>query len=287
MKPTIYQVGAPTSEVRRLENLEWPNEVSKSILEALHAGIPITSLLDAGAGPGTQMAELCYKLDIEYRAFDNGKMSTPVGDVYMADILKRNLWDKGLLGSSVVADVLTVGLDSFGDRNYDLRDNSLPDIVHMRFVLMHLPACEWAMAIMNMLMLAQKRLILMEYDWRTVKSSSHPTLIEESVKTFERFAKLVNLNLYAGRNLTNEANGFGYPVTECVYSRAEGHYAQELASKLPTGIETARKIGEIDLANELQNIMDTILGYGNGLTLVPAEIHAVVIDTSKERIRRV
>lgn len=282
MAQNIYEIGAPATEIKRLENFEWPSLVSKSIIESICAGTKINSLLDAGCGPGTQVAAICQKLGIAYTGFDNGKV-TPASNSYIVDILKSSLNRDGLPGVAVYADVLTVGLDSFNGRNPDPRNDSLPDIAHMRFVLMHLMSCDWDTAIINMVKLAQKRVVLMEYDWRSVSSKTHPTLTRETVELFEKFAALVNLDLYAGHKLGEKADYYGYPSTYNIYSRAEGRFEVELLSKIPGAAEMARMLGHRGIADELEDKLAQFKSFGGATTLTPAEIHSVVIDTSVPR----
>lgn len=286
MTKSIYEIGAPVSEIKRLENFEnfdWPNEVSRSIIEAIKAGTPIASLLDAGAGPGTQMAKICQKLEISYTAFDKGKLSNTSDDILMSEVLRKNLADEGLKGSSIYADVLDVDQDSFEGRNPDPRNNDLPDLVHMRFVLMHLGQGFWGMAITNMVKLARKRVILMEYDWRSVSSSSHPIFMEGLLVAMEDFASLVNLDLYSGSKIGKAAQSFGYPANHNTYSRSEGSYGKELLDKIPAAAEIAKKLGDFELAKRLETKAWFIKAFGDSFKLVPAEIHSVVIDTSVKR----
>ncbi len=289
MSQTIYGIGAPATEVKRLRELDWPNLVSEGFVECISSGINITSLLDAGCGPGTQMAETCQKLGIAYTGFDNGKLSsmwTTPYEGWISSILRRNLNEKGLKGTAIYADVLDVTSESFEGRNPDPRNNDLYDIVHMRFVLMHLMSCDWDRAIINMIKLSLKRVILMEYDWQSVTSKSHPKEIAELVELFQRFATLVNLDLYAGRKLKQIAErGYGYPANYSVSSRPEGKFVSELLSKIPSAISIAKQLGKLDLAEAFEKKMDEINSIADEITITPAQIHSLIIDTSVPRKR--
>ncbi len=272
METNIYQVGAPATELKRLETFEWSNQVSKSIIEAVCENIPFARILDAGCGPGTQMAEICNSLKKLYFGFDNGK--TEDGEL-ISEVLKENLFEKNIPGVITYGSVLD-DIDTL-DINFQNNQNQ-PDIIHMRFVLMHMPKVMWKQVIKNMVNAALDKVVLIEYDWISVKSSSHPDLIEGCIKTFEKFANLVNLDLYAGGKVKNNVDELGYSANYNIYSRAEGKFADELLSKIPTAIQICKKINETELADELIKKMNLIRAYSDELTLVPAEAHAVVID---------
>ncbi len=279
----LYEAGAPSVEAQRLESFDWPNQVSRSIIETINYRAHINSLLDAGAGPGTGVARICAEFGIAYTGFDNGLFETGPYRISFAEKLRGNLNYEGLRGASVFANVLDVGLDSFYGLNPDPRNNDLYDVAHMRFVQMHLGEIHRDIAVINLLKLAKKRVILMEYDWQSVASSTHPELIQECVSTVENFAKLVNLDIYCGRSLANAEQSFGFPTNYAIYSRPEGPFAAELLSKLPTCIQVSKQLGHEELSEQLMAVSKKITAVADRMTLIPAEIHSAVIDTSVPR----
>jgi ubiquinone/menaquinone biosynthesis C-methylase UbiE len=152
----------PQEEIERLERIEYPNFVSETILNPID--LNHKRILDSGAGPNAKLAEFVAH---------KGGMYVPL-DI-RTDVLKQ-MRDKTELDKlsfyGVQGDVRDL---PFGDKTFDL--------IHQRFVLMNIARESRGQALKELLRVGKEKLVLLEYNWRTLGST-------ESRKTIERFREL-------------------------------------------------------------------------------------------------
>ncbi len=142
LKESMYQGDAGDKEKERLETFSYPHQVSCMLLD----DITFRSLLDAGAGPSTMLAEyIANGRGADYYAVDNGKMVVNGQDKFFSDILSEKLAQRGITVDVRNADIC----------NLPYQDNFV-DVVHVRFVMMHLPHDQKVAAINEVVRVSKK-----------------------------------------------------------------------------------------------------------------------------------
>jgi len=153
-KRNIYESGqVAENEQKRLRSIEYPTQISE---EVLGADIKGKTVLDLGSGPNDTLGKFAREHGASYVAFD-----------IHAGFLKKQRES----GSTVVqGDIERLPFKEKG-----------ADIVHERFVLMHLLPDERRNAIRGMINAAKERAEFLEWDWGTVDG-------DELTRRFRDFA---------------------------------------------------------------------------------------------------
>ena len=251
----IYTASVSETERRRLATFEYPNEVSRRILGDLQ----FESLIDAAAGPGTGIAEYVVReRGATYAAFDlNPGMVT---------MLWNGVTEKGITANIFEADVLDIPAEV-----------GHADVVHSRFLLMHLSSNEKRRkALAGMLSIADRYVLLLEYNWRTMEAPFVPE-VDAFKKLSLALMEQLHIDPYAGETM----QGF---VQELVPEgwfqfkhdqRATGD-PSELVQLCEVQSNFAMKLGITDLASEFINLAAKILDR-QAFEFTPPEIVIAII----------
>lgn len=169
MEEFYKQQEIPKEEIERLKWIEYPNFVSETLLNDFN--LKDKKVLDVGSGPNIKLAEFVTKKQGMYAPLD-----------IRADALKE--MKDGLANTEtpfygVRGDVKSL---PFADGTFD--------IVHQRFILMNISPETRAKALREILRVSEKDVLLLEYNWRTLKSTESPEIIDRFRDlAFQMFAK--------------------------------------------------------------------------------------------------
>lgn len=169
MEEFYKQQEIPREEIERLKQIEYPNFVSETLFDKVD--LKEKKILDVGSGPNIKLAEFVAKKQGMYVPLD-----------IRADALKE--MKDGLANTEtpfygVRGDVKSL---PFADGTFD--------IVHQRFVLMNISPETRAKALGEILRVSKKDVLLLEYNWRTLKSTESPEIIDRFRDlAFQMFAK--------------------------------------------------------------------------------------------------
>lgn len=165
------QVEIPKEEIERLKRIEYPNFVSETLLNDFD--LENKKVLDEGAGSNAKLAEFVFRKKGMYVPLD-----------IRADMLKEMkgaLRDIEIPFYGVKADVKAL---PFADKSFD--------VVHQRFVLMNIAPETRKQALIETLRVAKENVLLIEYNWETMKSTENPEIIERfrelAFKVFAKFS---------------------------------------------------------------------------------------------------
>lgn len=259
----IYTKGVLASEVERLQTIDYPGSITEQVLSELE----FASFIDAGAGPSSTLAEYVAGRDASYAAFDIGKDRE--GN-YFSDILRQQLEARRIYGTSIYGDVYNIP-DKIGTA----------DVAFQRFVLMHLPERMRGEAVENLLAIANRHVVLMEYDWSTIRSTSHPKLIQQVLEIALQFMEAVGIDPFAGGKL-KQSNAYVLDDGACSIRfgskvGAEGHFSSDLIMKFPQMRAYFDSCGRGELSEELSEAQYVMEHADQPVTLVPARIAYAVI----------
>lgn len=163
------QKASPEEDLKRLEEVQYPNFVSQTILN----GFPMEGkrMLDSGSGPNTSLAE--------YVA-DRGGMYVPLDlRTDALSSMQETLSAEDIPFYGVQGDVRNL---PFGDATFDM--------VHQRFVFMNIKPETRTEALKELLRVGKGNFVFLEYNWRTLASTESPEVIERFRELmFEAFSK--------------------------------------------------------------------------------------------------
>lgn len=228
--------GVSQEERDRLNALQRPNERSQELLNKLDMGSK--NLLDVGAGSNPELGGYMKVRDGNYTAIDvNGDMVAHMNEAFAK---------AGYPYQSVEGDI--VAGTSFEDGAFD--------VAHERFVLMNIKPETRTAAIQEMMRVAKEAVVLMEYDWRSFASTSHPELIA-SVKQFvERVFTATGTDPYMGEKLeatVQEALPGASYTKESFTETESAKFLGELTALLHSLEANARKIEETATNENVKN----------------------------------
>lgn len=168
----IYKQGEISkAEIHRMQTIGYPAYVSEKVLTPFT--LQDKKVLDSGAGPNPKLAEFVEKKGGRYVPLDLRP------DALKA--MRTALESEGLPFFGVQADV----------RNLPFADNSF-DVVHQRFVLMNIAPETRDQALKELLRVAKEKVVLLEYNWRTLHSTAHPEVVERfkdlAFRMFSKFS---------------------------------------------------------------------------------------------------
>lgn len=231
----IYARSVVAAERDRLTGFIYPNTVSRSALE----GLEFNSLIDAGAGLGTGLAKYVVReRKAKYVAFDlNPGMVT---------LLSTGLRQENIPARVLEADILNIP-----------QEVGHADVIHERFVLMHLDSdAKRQQALAGLLAIADRNVVLLEYDWMTMGSSKHADIVGSFRNLSLEFMLNVNIDPFAGRTMQFLVNEV-IPTGQFQFlrdQRPEGDYTEELIVLCNVQKEFAAKLGMPILSGQFANL---------------------------------
>ncbi|HVX91393.1 MAG TPA: class I SAM-dependent methyltransferase [Candidatus Paceibacterota bacterium] len=245
--------GVSPEELRRLNSLKRPNERSQELLNQLD--MTNKNLLDVGAGSNPELGSYMKVRNGGYTAIDvNPAMVASMNEAFKS---------AGLPYESKQEDI--VAGTSFASESFD--------VAHERFVLMNIKPETRAAAIQEMVRVAKEGVVLMEYDWSTFSSTSHPELIA-SVKQFvERVFTTTNTDPYMGGKLeaaVREALPDSSYTKERFLEPESPTFLPEMLA-LMESIQANAKRYEESLSDESQRNMAKMAGTMAGMLAVQLE----------------
>jgi hypothetical protein len=221
----VYDSHVPEEVIKAVERMsKYPNEVSVALLKPVEMSI----ILDAGCGVATEIAQYCigYK-NAHYFGVDSAWAINSEGvKEPLVSIFHRKLMS--VAGSRVC--------NQTSLRDFDLRtigNRLLPelDVVHMRFVLMHLSPADRRLVLEQLAMLQPKVLVLVERDYSLFDPGTSKThwVLKSFIETSLEFQQQVGADPYAGQSMETLAEEL-WPG-KCmfkVFQQPAGEYWQDL-----------------------------------------------------------
>lgn len=239
-KEFYSQKKIPQEEIERMRQIEYPNFVSETLLNEFD--LQDKKILDAGAGPNSRLAEFIQKKGGSCVPLDLRKDELKI---MRSDLEKNNI---PFLGAQGDVKKLPFKNESF-------------DIVHQRFVLMNILPESRKEALQEVLRVGKEALLLLEYNWRTLKSTEYPETIEEfrdlAFQLFSRFST----DPYMGEkfeDLFQEIDP-NLKYTLDSFSREEGNYTPELLLNL-RGFHRAAKdiLKDTEMTDKLEALIEKL-----------------------------
>jgi hypothetical protein len=265
---SVYATPVPSSVTKLMDALDFPHAVSTEVLGELEFG----SLLDVGAGKDVRLAEhVVRQRGARYTALDFGREEGPDGTTTFAEAMRARLRSAGLVATAVEGDVR------------DIPASVAPaDVVHQRFVFMHLTPADRRRALAEMLRLAKRHVVLLDYAWRTFASTSHPRLVSEFVEKTYALMAIVNADPHAGEALSALAREVApqAAIAKRVFELPEGDHAHQLFVLCPLQADIARGVQRPDLAAVFEATeaeLRALRARGEPFRMTSAQIHAVVV----------
>jgi ubiquinone/menaquinone biosynthesis C-methylase UbiE len=158
----MYNGIVPDEEIKRLQGFAYPQAVTEKLLDSFPVGSGNWGLLDIGCGSSDALANYVYQRDGYYFGLDVNEQ--------MLGTLQEVLWKKVKNYTLLPYDVAERGLEIFSDNTFE--------VVHIRFVLMHIPDPGKRVKIIREAIRVTKsggRVLLMEWDWSTFRHTNNPT----------------------------------------------------------------------------------------------------------------
>lgn len=187
----------PQEEIDRMKTIEYPTYVSETVLGAID--LTDKKVLDSGAGPNPSLAEFVDRKKGIYVPFD-----------IRGDVLKEmqtKLEAEMVPFYGVRGDVRSL---PFGDEAFD--------VVHQRFVLMNISEGSRKQATEELLRVCKDSLVLLEYNWRTLRSEKHPEFIERFKQIAFKLFTAFSTDPYMGEKLEDFVSTTA-PSRECSIER--------------------------------------------------------------------
>jgi hypothetical protein len=261
---SVYDAAVADSEKQRLEDIKFPHDVSCTILK----NFSFTSLIDAGAGPDARLAQYVVReRKAKYAALDFGKVVIDGEEKAFSTILSGKLQQLNIPAQIFYADICNIPSEI-----------ERADIVHERFVLMHLSIEKQRKAIQELIRIAKTAVVLLEYNWNTIRSTQYADLTTSFLETSCSLGKVVQFDPLAGETLKTrvpEIIGNEREIAFWSFPRPEGDYTAELIQLCTVLGRTARLAGSMNLANKYANIANRL--QMSPITCVFPEIVAAVI----------
>ena len=199
-------------EAERMEKIyRYPNSISKKLIGKISG----KTILDMGCGPNSQLGKWVIHNGGQYIALDK--------NYQYLDKQKARLKQATIIQGDVT-DIINVT---------EILYKFIPEIAHVRFLLVHLGDPENLKAKLNLVYLLKyimKKTVIMEHDWSTIKGSN----------VIEKFRNLsIEICAQAGMDLEIGAKVFKFVsesvskysdirITQKVFRRLAGHYYHEL-----------------------------------------------------------
>lgn len=264
MKEFYKQQEIPREEIERLKQIEYPNFVSETLLNEFD--LERKRMLDVGSGPNIKLAEFVARKRGMYVPLDIR------GDVLkeMKDGLANNETPfYGVRGD--------VKLLPFADNSFD--------IVHQRFVLMNVAPETRAKALGEILRVSKKDILLLEYNWRTLKSAESPKIIDRFRDlSFQMFAKF-STDPYMGEKfeqLFNEVDPHLNYSLQNLKREESADNMPELMLNLRGFYKGAKDfLKDEKLAEDFKKLIEEL--KKSPIKFAPPEIVAAVINKNYER----
>ncbi len=263
----MYERGVGDREVARLESFDYPNHVSKFILDRLQ----YNAVIDAGCGVNTTLAEYVAGKGKIYIGLDSGRQTDAGESKAFAYTMHQKL--------------AALNLERARAYQIDIRDGlsgyKIPKgLVHMRFVLMHMSQADREVAMNNLLDLADQHMLFMEYDWAAVRSTDDKPLLDRFMALSFAVMETLHVDPHIGRNLfgmvtEDLVRGKGMSVKQEMFVRPEGDYTSELMMLTEMQAQMAGKVGLSDIQEEFLELKEAL--SKKPVRFVPAQINTVLV----------
>lgn len=215
------------AEKKRLQELEYPTSISESLIGDDLEG---KTILDLGAGPNLALGRFTKEHLGTYLAFD-------INTAFLEEQKKGE------------ATPIRGSIDCL-----PFKENAI-DIVHTRFVLMHLSPQERAKAIREALRVTKEKTLFLEYDWGAVTGG-------EIIEAFKQFAvafmQLRGMEPFMGAKLADtvrEAIQDKFQIEEKRFHREAGNYYNEIIPLTKSMREVLTVIKEEQLLSTLNGLL--------------------------------
>ena len=218
-------------EKDRLKNIEWPSFVS---LEVVGENVSGRTILDLGAGPNITMNDFAKEHGASYVAFD-----------MVHDFSKEQKNNE--------ADAVRGAVEGLPFKN------GSADIVHTRFVLMHLSPEARERAIKEAIRTSKGKCIFIEYDWGTFHGGENINHFRDLAISF---LQQKGIDPFMGAILKNEIenslSGQEAEVKENRFHRENGDYYRELMPLIQSIKKAAEQTGDVELVKKFSILENKI-----------------------------
>ena len=252
------QVGVPKEEIERLKNIEFPNLVSETILN--NFDLSKKRILDVGSGSNGELGRYMVGRGGVYVAVDIRKE--------MLTQIKNSFELNSLPFFGVQADVAEL---PFVDNQFDFS--------HLRFVLMHLSPKNQRRAIEETVRVTKENIFIIDYNWRTLVSSTHSEEIKKFRKLSFELTEQSGVDPFLGEKieeLIKEATpNMTYRVQK--FQRKEDDYTNELIALCEVSNKIAKaRLNNPDLSEKFLSLSREL--KINPVKFSPPEVVVAVID---------
>ncbi len=249
------------NELERLKHAEFshPFYASAKMLEGVD--LKDKNFVDIGAGTDSRLSKFVVERGAKYTAID-----------YNLGHLKsmKESVDQGDNIFFVRGDI----------KSLPLKNESAP-LTHERFVLMHLPEKERSKAIEQILSATKDEALFLEYNWETLQSETHPSLVEEFKSVALEIMDKLKIESKMGKKLftevANSVKDFSeeFDITEARFER-NGKFGKEILAMIKSLTELAEKVFKDEaLKNKLINLGERINTELSELVMSPPDIIGV------------
>lgn len=227
----IYEGPVPEEEKKRLQGLEYPNFVSE---ELIGKDIQGKKILDLGAGPGTALGNFAKRHGADYVAFD-------INEIFLKEQSRDG--NPAVRGRAEILPFL----------------NDSVDIVHTRFVLMHLPPERRKEAIIEAARVAREKAFFLEYDWNNFKGGEVVDRFRDFALRFMKDFKIeAMMGAFLKKDIEESLAGSGAAVLEKRFHREAGDYYAELLPLARAIKAQVEKRNDPVLSSEYASIFDVL-----------------------------
>lgn len=245
-------------EIERMKNFSYPFSVSKEVTGEDISG---KTFLDIGCGSNTQLGMYVKENGGSYVAFDKQRQ--------FLDIQQ----DSGF--TIVEGDIVTYS------------NPLLFDIVHTRFVLMHIPPEDQTGVIRKILSISKERALFLEFDWNTFEDGGPVTSQFRDLSL--GFMKGCGINPFIGGSLVQKVNDIRledesryYHMSSDRFHREKDVYYYEIIPILEAMIKGMEKMqyAKLEDARELLKMLELEAETENAEKFIPPDIVVVTVFRS-------
>lgn len=249
----------PREEIERMKAIEYPAYVSETLLSSID--LNEKKVLDAGAGPNPKLAEFIDRKEGMYIPLD---LRTDV----LAE-MKDKLEAEKVPFHGVKADM----------RQLPFADGSF-NVVHERFVLMNITKESRKQALEELMRVGKEKLVLLEYNWRTLRSTKNPEMAERfrelAFKLFQKFSTDPYMGEQLG-DLVKEIDPDSKYSIQHFERKEDVANTPEVILNLKVFYNAAKNVLKDEtFAADLQDLIDEL--EKSPIALIPPEIVAAIVE---------
>jgi hypothetical protein len=246
MLPGMYDEAVDEVEKERLHSTQFAHHVSCTILDGWQFG----SLLDAGSGPDSRLADyVVKKRGASYAACDSGKATIRGSERPFIELLGEDLRCRGIPARLFNADLRRLPPDI-----------GPVDVAHARFVLMHLATLDRRTVIENLLTVATKYVLLLEHNWGSIDTTHDNGVLKRFVEASFALSSSYRIDHFAGetiQSLVPDIVGTA-AVKFTHFHREEADYSSVLIQMCRTQAAWALRARQSRLASTFADIADEL-----------------------------